>query len=160
MGRGFAVLVGGVILLAVAMLPIAVAAAPSPAPTPASGHPASATEDHELQSRFSKQGSPRAQSPPRAPVTPGGTWTWQNLNADSPFDGMSAVMYRPDKIMKAGSWAGSRTTSKISSSTWNAASDSVRTKVRRTMNGSRATSRFAAPNCEARSSVVLRPWAA
>lgn len=37
-------------------------------------------------------------------ITPG-TWTWQNLNADSPFDGMSAVMYRPDKIMKAGSWA-------------------------------------------------------
>jgi hypothetical protein len=30
---------------------------------------------------------------------------WQNLGANSPFDGMSAVMYRPDKIMKAGSWA-------------------------------------------------------
>ena len=37
-------------------------------------------------------------------ITPG-TWTWQNLNTDSPFDGMSAVMYRPDQIMKAGSWA-------------------------------------------------------
>jgi hypothetical protein len=37
-------------------------------------------------------------------ITPG-TWTWQNLNAPSPFDGMSAVMYRPDKVMKAGSWA-------------------------------------------------------
>lgn len=31
--------------------------------------------------------------------------TWQNLNADSPFDGMSAVMYRPDKVMKSGAWA-------------------------------------------------------
>jgi hypothetical protein len=37
-------------------------------------------------------------------ITPG-TWAWQNVNADSPFDGMSAVMYRPDKIMKAGAWA-------------------------------------------------------
>jgi hypothetical protein len=36
-------------------------------------------------------------------ITPG-TWTWQTLNT-SPFDGMSAVMYRPDKIMKAGAWA-------------------------------------------------------
>ncbi len=36
-------------------------------------------------------------------ITPG-TWAWQTLNT-SPFDGMSAVMYRPDKIMKAGTWA-------------------------------------------------------
>jgi len=33
-----------------------------------------------------------------------GTATWSTV-ATSPFDGMSAVMYRPDKIMKAGSWA-------------------------------------------------------
>jgi hypothetical protein len=32
------------------------------------------------------------------------TWTWSNL-AVSSFDGMSAVMYRPNKIMKSGSWA-------------------------------------------------------
>jgi hypothetical protein len=37
-------------------------------------------------------------------ITPG-VWTWQNLNTDSPFDGMSAVMYRPDKVMKSGAWA-------------------------------------------------------
>jgi hypothetical protein len=36
-------------------------------------------------------------------ITPG-QGTWQTLNT-SPFDGMSAVMYLPDKIMKAGSWA-------------------------------------------------------
>jgi galactose oxidase-like protein/Big-like domain-containing protein len=36
-------------------------------------------------------------------ITPG-TWQWQTLGT-SPFDGMSAVMYLPDKIMKAGSWA-------------------------------------------------------
>ncbi len=33
-----------------------------------------------------------------------GSWTWQTVAA-STFDGMSAVMYRPNKIMKAGSWA-------------------------------------------------------
>jgi hypothetical protein len=32
------------------------------------------------------------------------TWTWSNL-AVSSFDGMSAVMYQPNKIMKSGSWA-------------------------------------------------------
>src|SRR5262249_45469001 len=32
------------------------------------------------------------------------TWTWSTV-ATSTFDGMSAVMYRPNKIMKAGSWA-------------------------------------------------------
>ena len=32
------------------------------------------------------------------------TWTWSTIGP-SPFDGMSAVMYRPGKIMKAGSWA-------------------------------------------------------
>jgi hypothetical protein len=32
------------------------------------------------------------------------TWTWSTVGT-SPFDGMSAVMYRPNKIMKAGSWA-------------------------------------------------------
>jgi hypothetical protein len=31
-------------------------------------------------------------------------WTWSTIGT-SPFDGMSAVMYRPNKIMKAGSWA-------------------------------------------------------
>jgi hypothetical protein len=36
-------------------------------------------------------------------ITPG-TWQWQTLGT-SPFDAMSAVMYRPDKIMKAGAWA-------------------------------------------------------
>jgi hypothetical protein len=36
-------------------------------------------------------------------ITPG-QWTWQTI-ATSPFDGMSAVQYRPGKIMKAGSWA-------------------------------------------------------
>jgi Domain of unknown function (DUF1929)/Malectin domain/Bacterial Ig-like domain/Bacterial Ig domain len=36
-------------------------------------------------------------------ITPG-TWQWQTIGT-SPFDGMSAVMYLPDKIMKAGSWA-------------------------------------------------------
>ena len=36
-------------------------------------------------------------------LTPG-SWTWSTVGT-SPFDGMSAVMYRPDKIMKAGSWA-------------------------------------------------------
>jgi Concanavalin A-like lectin/glucanases superfamily/Malectin domain/Domain of unknown function (DUF1929)/Bacterial Ig domain/Bacterial Ig-like domain len=30
--------------------------------------------------------------------------TWTTIGS-SPFDGMSAVMYRPDKIMKSGSWA-------------------------------------------------------
>src|SRR5439155_3837451 len=30
--------------------------------------------------------------------------TWSSI-ATSPFDGMSAVMYRPGKIMKAGTWA-------------------------------------------------------
>ena len=29
---------------------------------------------------------------------------WSTIGT-SPFDGMSAVMYRPDKIMKSGSWA-------------------------------------------------------
>ena len=33
-----------------------------------------------------------------------GTWTWSTIGT-SPFDGMSAVMYRPDKIMKSGTWA-------------------------------------------------------
>jgi chitodextrinase len=33
-----------------------------------------------------------------------GSWTW-TTGPTSPFDGMSAVMYRPDKIMKSGSWA-------------------------------------------------------
>jgi fibronectin type 3 domain-containing protein len=32
------------------------------------------------------------------------TATWSTVGT-SPFDGMSAVMYRPNKIMKAGSWA-------------------------------------------------------
>ena len=32
------------------------------------------------------------------------TQTWTTVGT-SPFDGMSAVMYRPDKIMKAGTWA-------------------------------------------------------
>ena len=32
------------------------------------------------------------------------TSTWTTVGT-SPFDGMSAVMYRPDKIMKAGTWA-------------------------------------------------------
>ena len=32
------------------------------------------------------------------------TQTWATVGT-SPFDGMSAVMYRPDKIMKAGTWA-------------------------------------------------------
>ncbi len=36
-------------------------------------------------------------------ITPG-TWTW-NTVATSSFDGGSAVMYRPDKIMKSGSYA-------------------------------------------------------
>ena len=36
-------------------------------------------------------------------LTPG-SWTWSTIGT-SPFDGMSAVMYRPDKIMKSGSWA-------------------------------------------------------
>ncbi len=36
-------------------------------------------------------------------ITPG-TWQWQTIGT-SPFDGMSAVMYLPDKIMKAGTWA-------------------------------------------------------
>jgi fibronectin type 3 domain-containing protein len=36
-------------------------------------------------------------------LTPG-TWNWSSIGT-SPFDGMSAVMYRPDKIMKSGSWA-------------------------------------------------------
>ena len=35
-------------------------------------------------------------------ITPG-TWTW-NTVATSSFDGGSAVMYRPDKIMKSGSY--------------------------------------------------------
>src|SRR5207253_7732322 len=34
--------------------------------------------------------------------TSNGTWT---TCGTSPFDGMNAVMYRPNKIMKAGSWA-------------------------------------------------------
>jgi hypothetical protein len=33
-----------------------------------------------------------------------GSWTWSTV-ATSSFDGMSAVMYRPNKIMKSGSWA-------------------------------------------------------
>ena len=33
-----------------------------------------------------------------------GTSTWTTVGT-SPIDGMSAVMYRPDKIMKSGSWA-------------------------------------------------------
>ena len=36
-------------------------------------------------------------------LTPG-SWTWSTV-ATSPFDGHSAVMYRPNKIMKSGSWA-------------------------------------------------------
>ena len=36
-------------------------------------------------------------------LTPG-TWTWSTV-ATSPFDGHSAVMYRPNKIMKSGTWA-------------------------------------------------------
>ena len=32
------------------------------------------------------------------------TWTWSTV-ATSPFDGHSAVMYRPNKIMKSGTWA-------------------------------------------------------
>jgi len=32
------------------------------------------------------------------------TWTWSVVGT-SPFDGHSAVMYRPDKIMKSGAWA-------------------------------------------------------
>ena len=36
-------------------------------------------------------------------LTPG-SWTWSTLNT-SPFDGHSAVMYRPNKIMKSGTWA-------------------------------------------------------
>ncbi len=32
------------------------------------------------------------------------TWTWSTVG-NSPFDGMSAVMYRPNKIMKSGAWA-------------------------------------------------------
>jgi hypothetical protein len=36
-------------------------------------------------------------------LTPG-SWAWSTIGA-SPFDGMSAVMYRPNKIMKSGSWA-------------------------------------------------------
>ena len=36
-------------------------------------------------------------------MTPG-SWTWSTV-ATSPFDGHSAVMYRPNKIMKSGSWA-------------------------------------------------------
>jgi len=32
------------------------------------------------------------------------TGTWATIGT-SPFDGMSAVMYRPDKIMKSGTWA-------------------------------------------------------
>ena len=33
-----------------------------------------------------------------------GTWTWSTVGT-SPFDGHSAVMYRPNKIMKSGTWA-------------------------------------------------------
>ena len=33
-----------------------------------------------------------------------GAGTWTTIG-NSPFDGMSAVMYRPNKIMKAGTWA-------------------------------------------------------
>ena len=36
-------------------------------------------------------------------LTPG-SWTWSTLTT-SPFDGHSAVMYRPNKIMKSGTWA-------------------------------------------------------
>jgi hypothetical protein len=36
-------------------------------------------------------------------ITPG-TWVWNTLTT-APFDGMSSVMYRPDKIMSAGAWA-------------------------------------------------------
>ncbi len=36
-------------------------------------------------------------------LTPG-SWTWSTV-ATSPFDGHSAVMYRPNKIMKSGAWA-------------------------------------------------------
>ena len=36
-------------------------------------------------------------------LTPG-TWTWSTVTT-SPFDGHSAVMYRPNKIMKSGTWA-------------------------------------------------------
>jgi hypothetical protein len=36
-------------------------------------------------------------------LTPG-TWTWSTIGT-SPFDGHSAVMYRPNKIMKSGTWA-------------------------------------------------------
>ena len=36
-------------------------------------------------------------------LTPG-SWTWSTSNT-SPFDGHSAVMYRPNKIMKSGTWA-------------------------------------------------------
>ena len=36
-------------------------------------------------------------------LTPG-SWTWSTV-ATSPFDGHSAVMYRPNKIMKSGTWA-------------------------------------------------------
>jgi hypothetical protein len=36
-------------------------------------------------------------------LTPG-PWTWSTV-ATSPFDGHSAVMYRPNKIMKSGAWA-------------------------------------------------------
>ncbi len=32
------------------------------------------------------------------------TWTWSAV-ATSPFDGHSAVMYRPNKIMKSGTWS-------------------------------------------------------
>ena len=32
------------------------------------------------------------------------TWAWSTVGT-SAFDGMSAVMYRPNKIMKAGTWA-------------------------------------------------------
>jgi fibronectin type 3 domain-containing protein len=36
-------------------------------------------------------------------LTPG-SWTWSAIGV-SPFDGHSSVMYRPNKIMKAGSWS-------------------------------------------------------
>jgi hypothetical protein len=36
-------------------------------------------------------------------MTPG-AWTWSTIGSSS-FDAHSAVMYRPDKIMKSGSWA-------------------------------------------------------
>jgi fibronectin type 3 domain-containing protein len=32
------------------------------------------------------------------------TWTWSTVG-QSPIDGMSAVMYRPNKVMKSGTWA-------------------------------------------------------